>query len=351
MDFGSEIIRWYHLNKRDLPWRNTRDPYRIWLSEIILQQTRVDQGLAYYHRFIEKYPDIKKLAKAKEDDVLKLWQGLGYYTRARNLHHTAREIVKKHDGKFPDDEKQLRSLKGIGDYTCGAILSFAFHKKFPVVDGNVFRLLSRFNGIKTPINSQKAKKEFYALAGELMEHHQPHDFNQAIMEFGSRQCKPQNPDCINCVLNAGCFAFSKKKVNSLPVKIQKKKTRKRFFNYIVIHQQGKIVFKKRTGKDIWKNLFDFPLVETSSSIRIEKLATSNEWKKLFGKTGTSIVSVSRNYRHLLSHQQIHARFITVNLKVSKMFISRNKFKPVSENNLGQLAVPKLVENFLKNEME
>ena len=195
MNFGNEIIKWYRRYKRDLPWRSSKDPYRIWISEIILQQTRVDQGLAYYHRFLEKFPTVQKLAKAKEDDVLKIWQGLGYYSRARNMHHAAKEIVSKYNGKFPAEANQIRSLKGIGDYTSAAILSFAFEKKYPVVDGNVFRLLSRYFGIKTPIDSSKAKKEFTELAESLMENHLPSDFNQAIMEFGALHCLPQNPKC------------------------------------------------------------------------------------------------------------------------------------------------------------
>ncbi len=345
MNFGSAIIRWYHANKRDLPWRNSNNPYFIWLSEIILQQTRVEQGLAYYERFVNKYPTIEKLAAAKEDDVLKLWQGLGYYSRARNLHHTAKEIVKKYNRKFPDDQKQLLALKGIGDYTAGAILSFAFHKKFPVVDGNVFRLLSRYFGIDTPIDSPKAKKEFFQLAGELMEHHAPSDFNQGIMEFGSKQCKPQNPDCQSCPLNGSCTAFAEKKVNQLPVKGKKADVRNRYFNYLVIHQNGKTLLNKRSGSDIWKNLYDFPLIETTRKITEKKIMSDPEWKKIFGKSNITITSVSREHKHLLSHQTIYAKFYSVNLK--KKLSSKNGFLEVAEKDLKKYAVPKLIENFLK----
>ena len=346
MNFGSEIIRWYHINKRDLPWRHTKDPYAIWLSEIILQQTRIEQGLAYYYRFIKKYPDVKKLAAAKEDDVLKLWQGLGYYSRARNLHHTAKEIVKNYKGKFPEDEKQVLSLKGIGDYTAGAILSFAFNKKFPVVDGNVFRLLSRYFGIDTPIGSSNGKKEFFRLAATLMENHSPSDFNQGIMEFGSRQCKPQQPDCLSCPLNVNCVAFAQKKVCILPVKGKKTAVRNRYFNYLVIHHDKKLLLNRRNGKDIWKNLYDFPLIETSKKASEKKIISHKEWKKIFGNANVIITSVSNEQKHLLSHQTIHAKFYSVKLAAGKKFKLKNDFLSVAKEDLKKYAVPKLIENYL-----
>ncbi len=351
MNFGSEIIRWYYRHKRDLPWRNTKNPYRIWLSEIILQQTRVDQGMAYYHRFVQKYPTVKKLASANEDEVLKLWQGLGYYSRARNLHHTAKEIVKKYKGVFPKEYDQIRALKGIGEYTSGAILSFAFNKKFPVVDGNVFRLLSRYFGIETPIDSSGAKKEFYALAGELMEQHSPSDFNQAIMEFGSRQCKPQNPDCSVCPLNGNCVALAQKKVDQLPVKNKKTKIRNRYLNYLVISQNKKIFLNKRNGNDIWKNLYDFPSIETSKKFSEKKFIASKEWETLFGKSKIKLLSVSPEYRHLLSHQTIHAKFYELNLPSEKMFAGKNKCILVSKKELKKIAVPKLIENYLERKIK
>jgi len=350
MNFGFEIIRWYHIHQRSLPWRNTKDPYRIWLSEIILQQTRVDQGLAYYNRFLKKYPEIKKLAKANEDEVLKLWQGLGYYSRARNLHHTAKEVVNSHHGKFPEDYHALRSLKGIGEYTSAAILSFAFNKKFPVVDGNVFRLLSRYFGIETSIDSSAGKKEFYKLAEELMANHPPADFNQAIMEFGARQCKPVNPDCHSCPLNLTCFAFAKNKVKYLPVKNQKSKIKNRYFNYLVIHKNGKLALNKRSEKDIWKSLYDFPLIETSKKVSERKLIASEEWKEIFGKSKINISSVSREHKHVLSHQHIHAKFYEVKLSAEKDMRSNNKLVLVPKNNLEKYAVPKLIENYLKERL-
>jgi A/G-specific adenine glycosylase len=351
MDFGSEIIRWYNEHKRHLPWRDTRNPYYIWLSEIILQQTRVDQGLAYYQRFVKKYPSVKKLASASEDDVLKLWQGLGYYSRARNLHQTAKEIVIKYNSVFPSDYRQIRLFKGIGEYTAGAILSFAFNKKFPVVDGNVFRLLSRYFGISTPIDSTKGKKEFYKLAEELMEEHSPSLFNQAIMEFGACQCKPKNPDCSVCPLNLNCIAFTKKKINRFPVKSKKMKTRSRYFNYLVISGDDKLMLKKRNENDIWKNLYDFPSIETSKRYSEKKIMGSEEWKTLFGKIKITQVSVSREYRHLLSHQTIHAKFYEVSLSSQKMMAKRNKFILVSKKELKKIAVPKLIENYLEKKIK
>jgi A/G-specific adenine glycosylase len=349
MDFGSEIIRWYKVNKRDLPWRNVRNPYLIWLSEVILQQTRVDQGLAYYHRFVHNYPTIQSLALAKEDEVLKLWQGLGYYSRARNLHSTAKEIVKRYGGKFPEEYDQVRSLKGIGEYTTGAILSFAFHKKFPVVDGNVYRLLSRYFGIKTPVNSTKAKKEFYQIASELIENHHPADFNQAVMEFGSRQCKPKNPECSVCPLNTTCFAFKYKSVGKLPFKNAKSKIKKRYFNYLVVQQQEKIFLNKRNGKDIWKNLYDFPSIETSKRTSEKKIMESAGWKNLFGKNKIVIHSVSSEKKHQLSHQTIHAKFYRVNLSSGVKIKPRQKFTAVSFDSLEKYAVPRLIELYLENE--
>jgi A/G-specific adenine glycosylase len=237
MSFGSIIINWYKKNKRDLPWRHTKDPYLIWLSEIILQQTRVEQGLPYYFRFSEKYPTVGSLAIAKEDEILRLWQGLGYYTRARNLHAAARQIKNEFGNKFPTDYSNIRSLKGVGEYTAAAIASFAFDLEHAVVDGNVFRLLSRYFGIKTPIDTGEGKKKFTALAGKLMKSYPPAIFNQAIMEFGARQCRPASPDCEVCPLNSSCYAYGKNTVSKFPIKKNKVKSRNRYFNYLVIKRQ------------------------------------------------------------------------------------------------------------------
>ncbi|MGZ4118512.1 MAG: A/G-specific adenine glycosylase, partial [Bacteroidia bacterium] len=291
--FSGKIISWYNKNKRDLPWRNTKDAYLIWLSEIILQQTRVEQGMAYYLKFASNFPTIKHLAKADNDKVMKLWQGLGYYSRARNLHTTAQIVADKYKGKFPDTYEDILSLKGIGDYTAAAIASFAFNKARAVVDGNVYRVLSRVFGIETPIDSSKGKKEFYALANELIDKKNPALFNQAIMELGAIQCKPVNPDCSVCPLNNMCFAFAKKRIADFPVKEKKTKVRDRYFNYIVLNYKGKTAINKRGAKDIWHNLHDFPLIETAKELTEEEFLRSSEWKKFIGKTAYTILSVSQ----------------------------------------------------------
>jgi len=345
MSFGEIIIGWYHQNKRDLPWRLTSDPYKIWLSEIILQQTRVDQGLAYYNRFVTKYPNVKKLAAAHEDEVLKLWQGLGYYSRARNLHSAAKDIVKRFKGKFPSGYDEILSLKGIGSYTAAAIASFAFKKKYAVVDGNVFRVLSRYLGIKTPVNSPAAKKEFYSAAMELMENYSPHDFNQAIMEFGALQCKPQNPSCLKCPLSGSCFAYAEKSVQTLPVKGKKIKVRKRYFNYLCIHTGKNIYVRKRTGNDIWKNMYDFPLIETAKKISTGKLMQLEDWKKHFSKKNFHLMSESKTIKHQLTHQTIFARFLEIRTSSA---IKAKGIAAISRESITTLAIPRLIENYLKS---
>lgn len=307
--FSNKIINWYQKNKRDLPWRNTKDPYLIWLSEIILQQTRVDQGMAYYHKFATEFPTVKDLANSDTEKVMKLWQGLGYYSRARNLHATASIITKNYKGKFPNDYSEILSLKGIGEYTAAAIASFAFDKPHAVVDGNVYRVLARVFGIETPIDSTLGKKEFNSLANELLDKKNPALHNQSIMEFGAIQCKPVSPDCTACVLNTMCFAYSKKVVSELPIKAKKTKVRNRYFNYIVLHDKKSVLIKKRVEKDVWINLYDFPLVETNTELTEEQFLKSSDWR-IFSKSlpKYTIHSVSGNYKHILSHQKIYARF-------------------------------------------
>lgn len=341
--FGSILLRWYKAHARELPWRETRDPYPIWLSEVILQQTRVEQGLPYYHRFLEHFPSVQDLARAREEKVLKLWQGLGYYSRARNLHKAAREIVRMHRGLFPDTFDGLRALPGIGEYTAAAIASFAFDRPVAVVDGNVFRFLSRHFGIDTPIDSTGAKKEFRALAEELMEGHAPHLFNQAIMEFGATVCKPQQPFCETCPLRERCFAYQKKKVAHFPVKTRKQKVRDRHFHYLIVQTPGGVYFTRRSTGDIWAHLFEFPLIETDCSATPEALFSSAAWKKLFGKSKATIRHISPEYKHLLSHQRIHARFYTIEakLKAPEDWILADKSKRK------KMAVSRLVETGMK----
>jgi A/G-specific adenine glycosylase len=347
MQLGSEIIKWYKVNKRDLPWRNTRNPYHIWLSEIILQQTRVDQGLSYYHRFVEKYPTVKALASAKESEVLRLWQGLGYYTRARNLHKTARTIAENFKGRFPKEYEEIRSLAGVGEYTAAAIASFAYDLKYPVVDGNVFRVLSRYFGIKTPIDTSSGKKVFSKLAGKLMAEFPPAQFNQAIMEFGSRQCRPSNPDCLACPLNGSCFSFLNKKINSFPVKKNKTRVRNRFFHYLVIRYRNSFYIRKRLEKDIWQGLHDFPLIETEKRTTEEEILNSPEWKKILSGKKAKLIHVSPNHKHLLSHQEIHARFYEISIEKRIVLKEQKKWKLVNLNSVKKHALPRLIERYVE----
>lgn len=347
MNFGNILIRWYNINKRDLPWRHTRNPYLIWLSEIIMQQTRIEQGLAYYNLFAKKYPDVASLAKAKEDDVLKLWQGLGYYSRARNLHSAAKQIIKDYKGQFPVGYANIRLLKGVGDYTASAIASFAYDEEHAVVDGNVFRLLSRHFGIDTPIDSSAGKNQFQSLAAELIKGHAPAVYNQAIMEFGSRQCKPSNPDCENCPLNISCFAFATKSIVDFPVKKNKTKSRDRFFHYLVINHNNSFYIKKRKEKDIWQGLHDFPLIESEKRIDEPKLISSDELTSLFGKGKIKLESVSIEYKHVLSHQNIIAKFYEITLQQKSFNEASGEWKKVNHSSVKKYAVPRLIEKYIQ----
>ena len=347
MSFTPAILAWYRKNARTLPWRETSDPYRIWLSEIILQQTRVDQGMPYYHRFIEKFPDIRSLAKAKEETVLRLWQGLGYYSRARNLHAAARQVVKDFDGKFPADYEKLKSLKGVGEYTAAAIASFAFGLPHPVVDGNVFRLLSRYFGIDTPIDTTAGKKEFISLAEGLIDKKDPATFNQAIMEFGSMQCRPANPDCGNCPLVKDCFAFNNDCVDELPVKQSKTKVRMRYFHYFVIRNGNSFYLNKRKSKDIWLGLFDFPMIESSKPIKPDSLLRPTNLKEFFGKRKPVVKSISHEHKHILSHQKIHARFYELHGEIPESIVSKQGWIRVSRKTINKYALPRLIEKYLE----
>jgi len=310
MQFNSILTNWYSIHKRDLPWRNTKEPYRIWLSEIILQQTQIKQGLPYYEAFVANYPTVFDLAKSNEQDVLKLWQGLGYYSRARNLHATAKTIVEEFKGEFPKSYMDLISLKGIGDYTASAIASICYNQPTAVVDGNVYRVLARYFGIDTPINSTKGIKEFKTLASELIDKTNPADYNQAIMEFGARQCRPKNPDCSSCPLNSSCLALKNDWVNSLPVKLNKTRISKKHFNYLIlISNDKKTIFKKRTQKGIWKNLYQFPLVETQTPLKIKEFNHHPNIKSLMNGTPYEVsLYNSEDIVHKLSHQHLFTKF-------------------------------------------
>lgn len=346
MSFSAILINWYLKNKRNLPWRNTRDPYKIWLSEIILQQTRVEQGLPYYQKFIEKYPTVLKLAKAKEDEVLKLWQGLGYYSRARNLHFTAKEIVKNHGGIFPNNYYEIRALKGIGDYTAAAIASFAFNLPYAVVDGNVMRVLSRYLGINEPIDNTQGKKLLAEAAQELLDKKNPAVYNQAIMEFGATYCVPQKPDCENCIFNSSCEAFRLKKVNELPVKSKKTKIKERYFHYLIIEQKRKTYLQKRAAGDIWQGLYEFPLIEADKALDFDELIKQEEFKKIFKNKFFEFIKTSPNKKHILSHQHIHARFF--HFKINKLE-KPDSYKEINFGDLDKYALPRLIHRYLEEE--
>lgn len=316
MDFKNKLTYWYSNNKRDLPWRNTQNPYHIWLSEIILQQTQVKQGLPYYDVFIKQYPTVFDLANASEEEVLKLWQGLGYYSRARNLHTTAKYVAFELNGHFPNNYKDLLKLKGVGDYTASAIASIAFNEVAAVVDGNVYRVLSRYFGIKTPINSTDGIKEFKKLASNLIDKEQPATFNQAIMEFGATQCKPKNPNCTVCPLNDSCIALQKDMIEFLPVKLKKTKVKTRFFNFLVCIDNNKNTFlEKRTSKGIWQNLYQFPLIESNKSLSSEEFHLLNTEDSVLNnlKFDYSLYNTEDKV-HKLSHQHLYTKFWIIETK-------------------------------------
>ena len=316
MNFYNTLIKWYLQNKRDLPWRKTTNPYPIWLSEIMLQQTRVAQGMPYFFAFTEAFPTVFDLANAHEEQVLKLWQGLGYYSRARNLHKTAQIVAHEMNGVFPDNYKDLLKLKGIGEYTAAAIASFSYNECVPVVDGNVFRVLSRYFDLETDIAQASAKKEFAALAFELMPKDNPAQFNQAIMEFGALQCVPKNPNCAECVFNNSCIALQKKKVHLLPIKSKKTKVRNRYFNYIVaVDELENTIIQKRTAKGIWHNLYEFPLIETDKVEDFETVAQQINQNFFQENKVVSLLEYNEeSIIHKLSHQHLHIKFWKASLK-------------------------------------
>jgi A/G-specific adenine glycosylase len=315
MKFSKLLIQWYLHNKRDLPWRNTNDPYRIWLSEIMLQQTRVAQGTPYFLSFADAFPTVFDLANADEEQVLKLWQGLGYYSRARNLHKTAQYVANELEGVFPNNYNDLLKLKGVGEYTAAAIASFSYGEPVAVVDGNVFRVLSRYFDIETDIALASAKKEFAALAFELMPKDEPATFNQAIMEFGALQCVPKSPNCSVCVFNHSCLALQKKKINQLPVKSKKLKVRNRYFNYLVVSDDNDdTIIQKRTSKGIWQNLYEFPLIETEVVESFDYIVKRIE-KDFFVNdiVGSVLEYNEKSIIHKLSHQHLHIKFWKVSI--------------------------------------
>jgi len=342
MNFSDEIARWYLKNKRLLPWRDTTDAYVIWLSEIILQQTRVEQGMPYFYRFLEKYPDVKSFAAASEDDILRLWQGLGYYSRGRNMLKTARQITEQYDGVFPVKYDKLIKLKGIGEYTAAAISSFAANEAKAVVDGNVFRVLARYFGIDEPINSPKGKKLFQGVADDALNHNHPGLHNQAMMEFGAMLCRPRSPDCKSCPVRQGCFAYNNNKIDELPKKLKTVKVRDRYFNYLLVTDGDKVLMNKRGENDIWANMYDLPLIETSSYITPENVTKLLHTQEMVGDT-FKILACYPEKRHLLTHQRIHAQFIHVDMPMIKL---EQKYFFIEVKNIKMLALPKILNLFL-----
>lgn len=342
--WSKTLINWYGTNKRQLPWRESKDPYLIWISEIILQQTRVAQGLDYYHRFTERFPTVKQLAEAGEEDVLKYWQGLGYYSRARNLHEAACDIMTRFSGIFPRQYQEVLSLKGIGEYTAAAIVSFVWDQPYPVIDGNVFRVLSRLFAIDTPIDTGRGKKEFTELAGILLDPSQAGLHNQAIMEFGALQCIPQNPDCLRCPFLDRCAAYNEKKVEYYPVKLHKTKTRDRFFNYFYFLFNGETYLHRRSGKDIWEGLYEFPLIETDQSVGFEELSQTEAFRKLIPDSNLILLSQSTGIKHILSHQIIYTSFYKIEIGSP---LNSDSYLKIPLEKVELFAVSKLMHSYLE----
>ncbi|GET27960.1 A/G-specific adenine glycosylase [Prolixibacter sp. SD074] len=347
--FAKHLINWYKHNGRKLPWRETRDPYTIWVSEIILQQTRISQGTAYFHRFIERYPNVSELASADEHDVLKLWQGLGYYSRARNMLAAAKQVMNLFEGQFPRTYKGLLQLRGVGEYTAGAIASIAYNLPHAAVDGNALRVLSRFYAIDTPISSTKGKKLFSQLATEMVPKEAPGMFNQAIMDFGAMQCTPRSPDCPSCSLADMCLAYIKNRVQNYPVKEKKAKVRDRYMHYLFIrYKDDRLWLEKRNGQDIWKNMYQLPLIESYEILLPEQVLRSKEWQTIFYNAQVEVRSVSNEIIHMLSHRKIHAFFYEIQLIKGEV---QHPAKPVYLKDIFNFAIPKLIENYLTEKIQ
>ncbi len=350
--FAKQLMDWYQKHKRRLPWRHTKNPYLIWLSEVILQQTRVAQGLPYFHKFVQAFPTIYDLAAASEQEVLRLWQGLGYYSRARNLHACAKVIVDQYQGKFPESYSELLKLKGIGVYTAAAIASFSFNETVPVVDGNVYRVLSRVFGVKEDIASGSGQKKFRQLAARLVPKGQADVYNQAIMEFGALQCTPLTPACLLCPLNTMCYAYEHGKQRELPVKVKRLKIKQRFLHYFVIRQNGSLWMRQRVGKDIWSGLFDFYLLESSADKTLENLMENEQIMQFLTQKGVSI-EVSKVYKHQLTHQQLFIIFYIIDIAetcLAGTLIAEQQLKMFTKEEVKNLPKPILINNFLYEEI-
>ncbi len=340
MNFNYLILSYFDKNKRDLPWRDTKDAFRIWLSEIILQQTRVDQGMKFYNNFIHEFETIFDLANADEQKVLKLWQGLGYYSRARNLHFTSQYIANELEGKFPDNFNDLKKLKGVGDYTAAAIASIVYNEAVPAVDGNMFRVFARYFNIDDDISSPKTKKIFWDLGLQIIDQKRPGDFNQAVMDLGATICTPKLAKCDSCPLNESCEALRLNKVNELPVKLKKVKVTNRHLHFIVIENEGEIALSKRIGKDVWLNLYTFPKIETDTDL------LDKGW--VFEQNLEDKLSFISEEKHILSHQNLFIKYwkLNVSLKDINHFKQDLDFEMISLNDLEHYPLPKPIEKFI-----
>lgn len=336
-ELAREIEKWYLDNKRDLPWRNTQNPYYIWLSEIILQQTRVNQGLNYYLKFIELFPTVFHLSEASEDEVLKAWEGLGYYSRARNLHNSAKVIVNTYNGVFPREYHQIIDLKGVGEYTAAAIASFAYNLPYPVIDGNVMRVISRYFGILEPIDTKEGKNTIKKALNSVFNSKNPALFNQAIMEFGALQCVPVSPSCASCILSISCEARIQKRVQDLPVKSKKVNIKVRHFYYLISNENNNVFIKKREDSDIWKGLYQFPLIESDIA-----LSENNLKEQAYTNLNANVLYVKKSIKHILTHQHIYIYFVIVDFESSP-----SDFVNISRNNINDFPFPIALANFIK----
>lgn len=348
MSFAVKLMYWYRDKGRDLPWRASTDAYIIWLSEIILQQTRVEQGMPYFHRFIEAFPIVTKFAEADEEEILRLWQGLGYYSRARNMHKAAKMVVEEFDAVFPTRYEDAIRLPGVGEYTAAAIASFSVNEPRAVVDGNVYRVLARYFGIHEPINSSKGKKIFAEVAHEMLDKENAGVYNQAIMDFGATQCKPRSPRCDRCIFHLECVAFREGLVGSLPVKLKGKRSRDRYFHYFVLTDGDKILMSKRGQGDVWTNLYEFPMIETTEDVAMPALKTHPEFADYFN-IETTIEPIGKQTKHILSHQNIYARFYRVE-HASGLKKKKKEWNYYYYEKIDKLAKHKLIFSFLEKNL-
>lgn len=346
MTISKTITKWYQSHARSLPWRKTKDPYLIWISEVVMQQTRVEQGMSYYLKFTEAFPNIKSLSHAPEDQVLKLWEGLGYYSRARNLMEAAKQLMEWHQGVFPDKYEEVIKLKGIGPYTAAAITSFAFNQKYAVVDGNVFRVLSRYYGVEIPINTSKGQKYFSELAQEILDKENPATHNQAMMEFGALHCKPANPFCTECPLNNSCIAYSTNKVSELPKKEKKLVIKNKYLHFFYIEHDNYILIEKRDSSGIWKGLYQLPLIESAKNEQIEAILLDQEFKDLINNQ-EYVLKSTLDMKHKLTHRNLYIRFYHIQCSN----INNPSYLKVGEEELRVLAFPRPVNQFLKEMKE